>query len=81
MPKNDLYNDTTGMGVDLITMAKAIHSSMRNGEVKFGRARPAGTGICIACKADELYGSYIYFDYFQEKVTGIKCNKGTWSVV
>ncbi|MCB6933487.1 hypothetical protein LI020_22730, partial [[Clostridium] symbiosum] len=33
-PSEYLYRDPTGEGVDLVTMAKAIHSGMTNGTIK-----------------------------------------------
>ena len=67
--------------VDVVEMAKAVHSQLKNGEYKFGRASCGGTGIFLGCRGTENFGSYIYMDYFQSKLRVIKCNNGSWSEV
>lgn len=78
VPGSVIYDGATGGGVDLITMARSIHANMKNDTLKIGIARPAGTGICIAHRANDKYATVIYSDY-DNPVTRIILYNGTWS--
>lgn len=79
LPPDHIY--VASQGADILTMAKEVHASLSDGEYKFGIARPAANGIFLGYRVTEIYGVYIYFDYFQAKIIGIKCNNGAWSQV
>lgn len=62
-------------------MAKSINQNMISGKVIIGEAQPACTGLIIGLKADNNYSSFIYFDYGQSKVIGIRHTIDGWSIV